>query len=85
VAFTYAEPALRPVLLVASGPLTLDRVVGVPFWQLALGFAVVLAVALFGLERWRSWREEIGAAGDGLGAAAPEAERGPEALARGAG
>ena len=66
VAFTYVEPALRPVLLKGSGTLTLDRLVAVPFWQVALGFAAVLVVGLLVLERWRSWRDEIGPAADGL-------------------
>ena len=66
VAFAYAEPVLRPVLLVGSGALTLDKVLSVPFWQLALGFAALLVVGLVALERWRPWRSEIGAAGDGL-------------------
>jgi uncharacterized membrane protein YedE/YeeE len=66
VAFTYAEPVLRPVLLTGSGALTLDRLVVVPFWQLALGFAAVLIAGLAALERWRSWCDEIGPAADGL-------------------
>jgi uncharacterized protein len=67
VAFTYAEPALRPVLdMAGQGRLTLDVVTGVPFWMLALGFAAVLVAALVGLERWRPWRGEIGETADGL-------------------
>ncbi len=67
VAFTYAEPALRPLLNVAGqGRLTLDIVTGVPFWALAVGFAAVLVAALAALERWRPWREELGAEADGL-------------------
>ncbi|WP_211847779.1 YeeE/YedE thiosulfate transporter family protein [Neoroseomonas eburnea] len=67
LAFTYAEPHLAPVLQVAGqGKLTLDMVTGVPFWMLALGFAVVLVLALVGLERWRPWRQEIGENADGL-------------------
>lgn len=67
VAFTYAEPALRPVLQMAGqGRLTLDVVTGVPFWMLAVGFAALLVAALAALERWRPWREEVGAEADGL-------------------
>jgi hypothetical protein len=67
VVFTYAEPTLKPVLLSGGpGKLTLAGITGVPFWLLALGFAVVLVAGLAGLERWRSWREEIGPAADGL-------------------
>ena len=70
VTFTYAEPMLRPILLTGSGALTVDQLVGVPFWQLALGFAGLLVIGLAALERWRSWRDEIGPAGDGLQPAA---------------
>lgn len=67
LAFTYAEPSLQPVLNMAGqGKLTLDMVTGVPFWMLALGFAVVLVLALVAFEKWRPWREEIGAEADGL-------------------
>lgn len=67
LAFTYAEPALRPLLdMAGQGRLTLDTTTGVPFWMLALGFATVLALVLAGLERWRPWREELGENADGL-------------------
>ena len=67
LAFTYAEPALQPVLrLAGQGRLTLDLVTGQPFWMLALGFAALLVAALVALERWRPWREETGADADGL-------------------
>jgi len=67
VVFTYVEPTLKPVLLSGGpGKLTLAGITGVPFWLLALGFAVVLVAGLVGLERWRSWRDEIGPAADGL-------------------
>lgn len=67
LAFTYAEPTLRPFLdMAGQGKLTLDQVTGLPFVPLALGFAAVLVVALWGLERWRSWREELGTEADGL-------------------
>lgn len=76
--FTYLEPSLAPWLNVAGrGRLMLHQVWGVPFWPLALAFAAVLVLALFGLERWRSWREELGADADGLlPPAAPAAPRG---------
>jgi len=66
LAFIYAEPMLRPVLLTGAGAMRVDELVGVPFWQFALGLAAVLAVALALLEWRRSWREEIGPAADGL-------------------
>lgn len=67
VAFTYAEPTLRPLLdMAGQGKLTLDIVTGVPFWALAIGFAALLVASLVGLERWRPWRQELGAEADGL-------------------
>jgi hypothetical protein len=79
LAFTYAEPSLRPVLdMAGQGRLTLDTATGVPFWMLAIGFAAVLVVALVGLERWRPWRGEIGQDADGL---LPPAQDAPSAHA----
>lgn len=67
LAFTYAEPALRPYIDAAGqGKLTLDKVTGIGFVPLAIGFAVVLVAALWGLERWRPWRTELGKEADGL-------------------
>jgi hypothetical protein len=67
LAFTYAEPALKPLLLSGGpGKLTLHGVLGLPFWPLALGVAVLLVIGLVVLERLRPWREEIGAEGDGV-------------------
>lgn len=67
LAFTYLEPTLRPVLLTGgAGRLTLDKLIGIPFPWLAFGFAVLIVIGLVALERWRSWREEIGANADGL-------------------
>lgn len=76
VTFTYLEPALNPVLLSGGpGKLTLAHVTGLPFWALALGFAAILIAGLVALERWRPWRAEIGAHGDGLSGPEPDATR----------
>ncbi|WP_372618876.1 YeeE/YedE thiosulfate transporter family protein [Falsiroseomonas sp.] len=67
LAFTYAEPSLRPYIDAAGqGKLTLDKVLGLSFPLLALGFAVLLAATLWGMERWRPWRTELGTEADGL-------------------
>lgn len=80
LAFTYAEPTLNPILL-AGGPgkLTLDKVLGLPFWQLALGFAGLIVAFLIWLERVSPWRNEIGPEADGLPpvASAPPVSSGP--------
>jgi hypothetical protein len=65
--FTYLEPTLRPVLLEGgAGKLTLDKLLGIPFPWLAFGVAGLITVGLVALERWRPWREEVGANADGL-------------------
>lgn len=67
IAFTYAEPALRPFIQWgASGRITLATETGAPFWMLALGLAAILVACLVALERWRPWQGEIGAQADGL-------------------
>jgi hypothetical protein len=63
--FGYLEPSLRPWIGEGPGKLTLDAMIGLPFWVVALAVAVLLTAALVGLERWRSWRGEVGARGDG--------------------
>lgn len=69
MAFGYAEPLLRLVLLSGGpGALTFDRLVQVPFWAVALGVAAVLVAALATLERLQPWRDEVGPEADGLGA-----------------
>ncbi|GIX09639.1 YeeE/YedE thiosulfate transporter family protein [Elioraea sp.] len=71
--FAYLEPAIRPVLLTGSpGRLTLHGLLDLPFWPLALGFAALLIVALYALERWRPWRAELGERADGVLPERPE-------------
>lgn len=43
-----------------------DKLLGLPFWLVALGLAAVLAAFLVMLERMTSWRDEIGADVDGM-------------------
>jgi uncharacterized membrane protein YedE/YeeE len=65
--FSYLEPTLKPVLLSGGpGKLTLDKVVDMPFWLLASGFALLLIIVLVLLERWRPWSDDIGENYDGL-------------------
>jgi uncharacterized protein len=64
--FIYFEPQLKPHLLSGGpGTMTIDRLVGVPFWILALAFAGLWVLVLVVLEKWRSWRDDIGANADG--------------------
>ncbi|MDJ0389509.1 YeeE/YedE thiosulfate transporter family protein [Roseomonas sp. E05] len=74
LAFTYAEPSLAPWIAAAGqGKLTLDAVLGVPFWPLGLAVAALLFLVLLGMERWRPWRAELGEAADGLPPETPSA------------
>ncbi|MFG1393498.1 YeeE/YedE thiosulfate transporter family protein [Xanthobacter agilis] len=66
VAFSYAEPALTPLLFTGGpGKITFMDLTGVSYPVLALGLAAVLVVALVLLERWRPWRADLGADVDG--------------------
>lgn len=65
LAFGYAEPTLKPWIDGGPGKLTLDQLAGLPFWQVALIFAVLIVLMLIGLERWRPWRGELGRNVDG--------------------
>jgi hypothetical protein len=38
---------------------------GVPYWQGAIALAIVIAAVLFLMERWRPWRDDLGADVDG--------------------
>jgi uncharacterized protein len=66
VAYSYAQPTLdRTFLGTGGGKIIFTDLVGIPYWTGALGFAVVLVVVLVLLERWRSWRDELGRDVDG--------------------
>ncbi|MBL8702099.1 MAG: YeeE/YedE family protein [Alphaproteobacteria bacterium] len=66
LAFSYLEPSLKPHLFVdGPGKLTFDRLLDVGYAPVALGFAATLALALYGLEAWRPWRQELGPEADG--------------------
>jgi hypothetical protein len=76
MAFGYLEPTMRPFLLSGgSGKVTLDQLVRVPFWALTLAAAAVLVAALFALEGFQPWREEVGPDVDGLAAPATQTQR----------
>lgn len=65
MAFGYLEPVLKPWISGGPGKLTLDQLVGLPFWPVALASAVLLVVLLVIMERWRPWRGELGSNVDG--------------------
>lgn len=43
-----------------------DKLLGLPFWATALLLAAVLVAFLMALERWISWRDEVGPNVDGM-------------------
>jgi uncharacterized membrane protein YedE/YeeE len=67
IAFSYAQPLLKPILLSGGqGKITYADVTGIPYWILALGMVAVFAAGLYALEKWRPWQQEMGSddAGD---------------------
>lgn len=66
VAFGYAEPLLKPILLSGGpGKITFSDITGLPYWMLALVLAAGLVLVLVGLEKWRPWQQEMGGDVDG--------------------
>lgn len=61
IAFSYAQPALPPVLL-AGGPgkITFAELAGLPYWAMALLLAAVLVAVLAAMEAWRPWQRDLG-------------------------
>jgi hypothetical protein len=72
VAFSYAQPWLAANLIGTGKPLLFSDLVGIPYWQGALGLAVVLVVVLVLMERLRPWRKDLGSDVDGVAAASSE-------------
>jgi hypothetical protein len=76
VAFSYAQPWLNRTLLASGdGKIIFTDLIGIPYWVGALGFAAVLVIVLAQLERWRSWRDEMGRNVDGDFGASPDSPR----------
>lgn len=64
--YGYLDAPITAAFAEKPQKVTIDGLVGLPFWVVALGLAAVLVVVLAGLERWRPARQEIGANADGL-------------------
>jgi len=73
MAYGYFYEPLTALLPDKGDNVSFDKLLGLPFWMVALGLAVVLAACLVMLERFESWRDEVGADVDGLGPVAAEA------------
>lgn len=66
LAYGYFDAPITAFLAEKGDKVGFDQVLGLPFWLAAIGFALLLAAALWGLEKLQSWRQEIGADNDGL-------------------
>ncbi len=66
MAYGFNDAAITRVFAETGDKVGFNQLLGLPFWVVALGFAVVLAVALAALEQSASWRDEIGADHDGV-------------------
>lgn len=66
-AFILVQPTIDPYLLSGGpGKLMFHTLFDLPYAPVALATAAALALALFGMEKWRPWRGELGANGDGV-------------------
>lgn len=64
--YGYLDGPITAAFAETGRKVTLDGLLGLPFWVVAVGFAAVLVAVLVGLERWRPAAREIGANADGL-------------------
>ena len=86
MAFGYFNEPIATILPDKGDVVSFDRMLGLPFWVVAVALAAVLTAGLVGLERMTPWRAEVGADVDGLGpnvADAGTAESHRTALPRG--
>jgi uncharacterized protein len=67
VAFSYGQPWLARALIGTGPKQIFTEWAGIPYWQGALAFAVVIVIVLIVMERLRPWREDLGANVDGNG------------------
>jgi uncharacterized protein len=71
VAFSYAQPWLAEHLIGTGKPILFSDLVGIAYWQGALGLAVLLIAVLVLMERLRPWRKDLGSDVDGAGPRSP--------------
>lgn len=65
VAFSYAQPWLDKALIGTGPKLIFSDLIGIPYWQGAVGLAAVLAVVLVLMEMAKPWKADLGADVDG--------------------
>jgi len=66
VFYGYFDERITAFFAEKGARLSFDQLAGLPFWMVALGTAVVLALFLVVLERMTPWRGEIGENVDGV-------------------
>lgn len=64
--YGYFDAPITAFFAESGDKIGFDQLLGLPFWAVAVGFAVLLAALLWGIERLQSWREETGPDHDGL-------------------
>ncbi|MFZ4807300.1 MAG: YeeE/YedE thiosulfate transporter family protein [Hyphomicrobiaceae bacterium] len=64
--YGYNDAAIVAVFAEKGDKIGFDKLLGLPFWLVVVGLAVLLAVLLVVLERLTAWRDEVGPDHDGL-------------------
>ncbi len=64
--YGYLDAPITAFFAEKGETVTFDRLLGQPFWKVALALAGLLAVFVAVLEMWRPWRGEIGRDVDGM-------------------
>jgi len=64
--YGYNDAAILAFFAEKGDKIGFDKLLGLPFWLVAVALAAVLAVLLVVLERLTAWRDEVGPAYDGL-------------------
>jgi hypothetical protein len=64
--YGYFDAPITALLAEKGDKAGFDKLLGLPFWAVALMLAAVLVAVLAALERWTPWRGELGADLDGL-------------------
>lgn len=64
--YGYFDAPIMALFAEKGAKLGLDQMLGLPFWLVAVGVAVLFTIGLVALEKLRPWRDEIGRDHDGL-------------------
>lgn len=64
--YGYFDAPITAFFAEKGDKVSFDKLLGLPFWAVAVGLAAVLAAALWGLETWEPSSSEIGPDVDGL-------------------